>query len=142
MMLRYILPSSSWFLNFFGFKRCRIFLRNCNTCSTNSGRSYYIYSFYNCCSFDSFTSGRTSVMQSRCLKKDVSKRLMRFLSSMSSEKPFCNANDLSKYSPGVIVSPLPLINCSEKSLTTQQNEGKYSLSSSGSTSSYSECALI
>ena len=141
-MFRYIFPSRSWFLNFFGFSLCKIFFLNCSTCSTNYGRNSYSYNFSNCCNFDSFTNGRTKVIQSLCLKNEVNSRRMRFLSSTSSEKPFCNAKDLSKYSPGVIVSPFPLTNCNEKSLTTQQNDGKYSLSSYGSTSSSSECALI
>ena len=138
----YILPSKSWFLNFFGVKRCRIFFRSWRTCSTNSGRNSSSSNFYNCCNLDSFTSGRTKVMHSLVLKNAVNNRLILFLSSMSSEKPFCKAKALSRYSLGVMVSPLPLINCKEKSLTTQQKDGKYWANYSGSTSSSSECALI
>jgi len=71
------------------------------------------------------TSGRTNVIHYRLLKNAVNNRLILFLSSISSEKPFCNASALYKYSFGVIVSPFPLISCNEKSRTTQQNDGKY-----------------
>lgn len=72
------------------------------------------------------------------LKNVVNSLLILFLSSISSENPFCNANALSRYYPEVIGSPLPLINCNEKSLTIQQKLGKYCAKSYGSTYYYYE----
>lgn len=66
------------------------------------------------------------------MKKAVNKRRILFLFSMSSENPFSKSKALSTF--GVIVSPFPLINCKEKSRTIQQNEGKYWLNSSETTS--------
>ena len=52
--------------------------------------------------------------------------LMRFFSSLTSEKPFCGRRAFSKYSLVVSARPVSSTSCKAKSLMTQRKLGKYS----------------
>lgn len=118
------------------------FLRKVCTCSTNSGLNCSRSISARFWSWSSLVKGLIMVQQSRSLKKLLSKRLMRFLLSTISEKPFWGESAFSRYSLLVMGSWSASINYNVKSRTTHINDGKYWAYSSGSWSSLTPPALI
>ena len=80
-------------LTFLKIRARRLFI-----CETNSGRSSESSICWSDWSCFSCSTGRTSVEQSLSGKTCLIRRLIRFLCSMASLKPFYSCRDCSKYS--------------------------------------------
>ena len=129
--LRYISPFNGFPFNVLTFTLPKTFFLRAIICSKNSGLNCSGGRSSKFCNLFSFVKGLTIVEQSRSLKYALINLRILFLGSCKFLVP---SKTFSKYSLGVIFSPLSSISCKEKSRHTQRKEGNRLDNSSGSVS--------